>query len=362
MKLAQLFFTILFFCLNAHAQNGFISFEKTRVNVGNISEEQFPVTYTYDFLVAGSGAIRITSVDTDCACSLSDYTKTDISAGEKGEIKVTFNPYRPGPFYKTFTVHAQNAIPQKTELILEGFIEPFTFNPNIEFPAITKDSLAFKYKYILLGNITNSNIVRKEVALYNYSSDTITMLDSLQSPPFMDVAFDNGLAIPPKEIYSFSLFYDPATKNDFGEITDSLTLFIEPSKNNIVPFPLYVKSSIRQYFPENFAEDNPSNYPRLVASDTLVNLGRIDLEKDEIVEFVLSNSGGSPLDIQKIVCNYGAEIFTIDKRTIAPYDFAKLKIAVKDINKRGTQDRRVLIYCNDPNNTVTTLRIKLYSR
>ena len=362
MRSAHIIFFILVFYINTHAQSGFISFEKTRVDLGRINEAQFPVTYTFDFLVAGSGKVSITSVDTDCACTASKFTQTEIDAGEKGQIQVIFDPYRPGPFYKTFTVHAQNAIPKKTELIIEGFIEPFTFNPNIEFPAITADSLGFKYKAILLGSITNSQIVKKQVQVYNFGSDTLTLIDSLQSPPFIDVAFDQGLNLAPKQIHTFSLFYDPATKDDFGEITDSLTLFIEKNEDDIVTLPLYVKTSIRQYFPENLAEDNANSYPRLVASDTLLNLGRINLDQDKIVEFVLSNSGNSPLEIQKIVCNYGAEIFTVDKRTIEPLDFAKLKIAIKDINKKGTQDRRILIYCNDPNNTVTTLRVKLYGQ
>jgi hypothetical protein len=357
-----IFIVLSFIATNTNAQNGFISFEKTRVDLGRIKEAQFPVTYNFEFLVAGSGQISITSVETDCACSVSEYTKEALASGERGKVKVIFNPYKAGPFQKTFIVIAKNAVPQKTELIIEGFIEPFTFEPSIEFPVTTKDSLAFKHKFILLGNITNKGLVKKEVRLYNLNADTIKLADTLQAPNFMDVAFDNGLEIPPKQSYSFSLFYDPESKNDFGEITDSLYLFKLNSDESLSTITLYVKSSIRQYFPENLSEDNPGNYPHLVVSDSIINLGRISLDSDRIVDFVLSNSGGSPLEIQKIVCNYGSEVYTIDKRQIDPYDFANLKIAVKDINKKGTQDRSILIYCNDPNNTVTSLKIKLYGQ
>jgi|GEM_PF-3924101 len=365
MLLKKVYFFLLSLIFNSFfvtAQNGFISFEKTRIDLGRINEQQFPVAYNFEYLVAGSGKVSISNIETDCACSLVDYTKETLSAGDRGMVKVVFDPYKPGPFTKNFTVIANNAVPRKTELILEGFIEPFTFNPSIEFPIMNQDSMAFKNKFILLGNITNSGLVKKDVALYNMNNDTIKLADTLQAPPFIDVAFEEGLDIPPKQIYSFSLYYDPSLKNDFGEITDSLQLFRFDHKENISPIKLYVKSSIRQYFPENFSENNPRSYPHLAVSDSLINLGRVSLERDKIVDFVLSNSGGSPLNIQKIVCNYGAEIYSIDKREIAPFDFANLKISVKNINKKGTQDRTVLIYCNDPNNTVTSLRIKLYGQ
>ena len=363
LKKVHFFLLPLFFTsFLVNAQNGFISFEKTRIDLGRLNEQQFPVTYNFEFLVAGSAKVSISTIETDCACSVIDYTKETLSAGDRGIVKVVFNPYKPGPFKKNFTVIANNAIPRKTELILEGFIEPFTFNPSIEFPIVNQDNMSFKNKYILLGNITNSGLVKKDVALYNMNNDTIKLADTIQAPPFIDVAFEDGLEIPPKQIYSFALYYDPSLKNDFGEITDSLHIFKLDEKENLSPIKLYVKSSIRQYIPENFSKNNPSSYPHLAVSDSIINLGRVSLERDKIVDFVLSNSGGSPLKIQKIVCNYGAEIYNIDNRENAPYEFANLKISVKNINKKGTQDRTILIYCNDPNNTVMSLRIKLYGQ
>ncbi|UZR95132.1 DUF1573 domain-containing protein [Chondrinema litorale] len=366
--LRKIFFLALYLVihqLTAFAQNGIISFENTRAELGSISEEEFPVKYKFEYIVAGSAPVKISTVDTDCACTVSNFSTEAVEPGSKGYVEVIFSPYKAGPFQKSFTVIAENAVPKKTELVIDGFIEPFSLNTSIDFPYVNKENLRFRNKYVFLGNITNKGIIRRKVEIYNDNDSTYLLADSITGPDYMEIGFSNGFELPSRQPSNISLFYNPELKNDFGEVTDSITLYKIGESEEIVPaFSIVVKASIQQHFSNSFSESELGNFPKLVVSDSIVNLGNISLSEneDKIVEFVISNSGETELEIQKIVTNYGCEIYKIDKRTIEPFDFTNLKVAVKDIGKKGTQDRSVLIYCNDPNNTVKQLTIKLNDR
>ena len=49
----------------------------------------------------------ITRVIASCGCTTPEWPKAPIAPGQKGEIKVTFNPDgRPGPFAKTISVYS----------------------------------------------------------------------------------------------------------------------------------------------------------------------------------------------------------------------------------------------------------------
>ena len=364
----KIFFLTLFLAklqIDIYAQNGIISFENTRAELGNISEVDFPIKFKFEYIVAGNSPVKISKVDTDCACTVSNFSKDTIDPGSKGFVEVIYSPYKAGPFEKSFTVFAENAVPQKTELVIEGFIEPFSLNTNIDFPFVNKENLRFSNKYVFLGNITNEGIIRKNIQIYNDNEFAYVLADSISGPQHMEIGFNNGFEILPKEMKELTLFYNPEIKNDFGEVTDSMTLYKLDEDEMIIPaFTVIIKASIQQHFPDNFSESDLGTFPKLVISDTLIDLGNISLsdDKDRLVDFVISNSGETELEIQKIVTNYGCEIYKIDKRKVEPFGFTNLKIAVKDIGKKGRQDRSILIYCNDPNNTVKKLTIKLNDR
>ncbi|MEM1137999.1 MAG: DUF1573 domain-containing protein, partial [Bacteroidota bacterium] len=135
--LRNIFFHLVLFTISfidVYAQGGIISFEKTYIDLGTVTEREFPIKYRFGYIVAGSTPVTITKIETDCACSIAEYSQEAIGPGKKGFVEVIFSPYKAGPFKKSFTVIATKAVPQKTELIIEGFIKPFTFMPKIEFP------------------------------------------------------------------------------------------------------------------------------------------------------------------------------------------------------------------------------------
>ncbi len=77
----------------------------TSFDFGKI-EKGIPVTHKFTFTNTGTEALIISSVQASCGCTVTEYTKDPIPAGEKGFVKATYNAAKPGVFSKTVTINA----------------------------------------------------------------------------------------------------------------------------------------------------------------------------------------------------------------------------------------------------------------
>ncbi|WP_020527324.1 DUF1573 domain-containing protein [Flexithrix dorotheae] len=357
--MTKFFATILIsfsFLTSSNGQSGIINFENLSQNLGQFELSKKEITHKFKFYVAGGQAIQIDKVDSDCACGEIKFPKESMKPGDFGFIEVSFEPYKPGPFEKTFTVYTRNAIPQKSELTISGFIANTFEEVEREFP-VEKGQFRFKSKRLILGTITNASPVKTVVEFYNSSNEEITLKDTLSAPGYIEAVFDSSRVIKPNSRGYITIYYHPELKNDFGVVNDNVLFFREDQD-----FPLFditVVASIKQHFPSDINYDNYL-FPKLTVSDSVKNLGKTNVGEGRMVEFVLTNSGQKDLIIQKIVPGYGCEVQEISKKVIKPYDFVNLNILVKNIGKKGTQDRTIQLYCNDPERTTQKLKIKLY--
>ena len=101
-----------------------IKFESTTYDFGNIREDGGRVTHEFTFINEGSEPLKITSARAECGCTKPEYPKKEISPGEKGVIKVVYNPLgRPGGFTKVVTVRCTGN-PGKINLKIRGTVLP----------------------------------------------------------------------------------------------------------------------------------------------------------------------------------------------------------------------------------------------
>jgi hypothetical protein len=102
-----------------------IKFDNTSHNFGKFSEKDPVVTCSFTFKNVGESPLVINQAIASCGCTVPEYTKTPIPAGESGEIKVTYNGQgkMPGHFKKTITVRT-NGVVEMHRLYIEGDMEP----------------------------------------------------------------------------------------------------------------------------------------------------------------------------------------------------------------------------------------------
>jgi hypothetical protein len=81
------------------------SWAATTFDFGQIVKGE-PVTHEFTFTNTGNDALIISSVQASCGCTVTEYTKDPIPAGEKGFVKATYNAAKAGVFSKTVTINA----------------------------------------------------------------------------------------------------------------------------------------------------------------------------------------------------------------------------------------------------------------
>ncbi len=83
-----------------------LKWDKITINLGEIEKNKAQAA-EFIFKNTGDEPILITNVRASCGCTTSKYTKEPIKPGRKGEIVVTYNAKKIGPFHKTVRVSIQ---------------------------------------------------------------------------------------------------------------------------------------------------------------------------------------------------------------------------------------------------------------
>lgn len=98
-----------------------IKFDKLTHDFGTFSEKNPVVTCIFTYTNVGEQPLVINQAVASCGCTVPEYTKTPVKAGEKGQIKVTYNGTGkfPGHFKKSITVRTNGEV-EMTRLYIEG--------------------------------------------------------------------------------------------------------------------------------------------------------------------------------------------------------------------------------------------------
>ena len=99
-----------------------IEFEESEFDFGTIAEGEV-VNYTFSFENTGDAPLVLTSVTSQCGCTvMKSWPKEPLAVGEEGTIDVEFNSTgRDGQQNKKITVVA-NTYPAKTYLTIKGVV------------------------------------------------------------------------------------------------------------------------------------------------------------------------------------------------------------------------------------------------
>ena len=99
------------------------SFEDTEFDFGTVNEGDI-VNHTYLFTNTGKSPLVIDKATASCGCTVPDWPKQPIGAGETGEIKIRFDTRnKPNQQIKIISIIA-NTEPTLTRLRIKGFVTP----------------------------------------------------------------------------------------------------------------------------------------------------------------------------------------------------------------------------------------------
>jgi len=119
-KILMICAVVLGFAFTASAQDSEkadFKFNEEKHDFGKIPQGT-PVTTVFEFTNIGKEPLILTEVRPTCGCTIADYTKTPVKAGDKGIIKITYNAAVAAPFNKTIVVTSNAKMPQKYLVIV----------------------------------------------------------------------------------------------------------------------------------------------------------------------------------------------------------------------------------------------------
>ncbi len=99
-----------------------LSFEKTEHNFGDVPHKAKQIECSFDFTNDGSAPLVITKIVTSCTCTKADYPKKPVMPGQKGSIRIIYEPGKKdaGMFYKAVEVYSNSADAKRKTIVIRG--------------------------------------------------------------------------------------------------------------------------------------------------------------------------------------------------------------------------------------------------
>jgi len=329
-----------------------IVFEEKEYDFGVIKEGDGPVTHEFLFLNNSNAPVKILNVQASCGCTTPGWSKEEIAPGKSGFVKAQYNPYnRPGPFNKTLTVRTN--LNQNIILRIRGSVEPRVKTVEEQFPTAI-GNLRFKSSSFNLGRITPHAPVTREFEVLNYGEEPVKFMNIVDAPTYIQVDFSTQ-EIQPKEQAKIVITYDAAKRNDMGFLIDDFSIMTNDSKDAKKEFKVY--ATVDPYIPPMTAEQR-MQAPHLEVEKDVADFGSIQTGEKIDQIYTLKNTGKTKLDLVMIKPSCDCIKIMSAIESIEPGASVDLKVTFDASGLRGTQQKYLTVFSNDPSGPAKRLILK----
>ena len=352
-RIFSLSITLLLLISFAFSQGGKLQFEKTAHDFSQVKEEDGPVSYEFKFTNTGTAPVIISNVQASCGCTTPGWSKDPVPPGKTGFVKAQFDPMnRPGTFNKTLTV-SSNAEPSILTLSIKGTVIPRIRTIADDYPD-KLGALRFQSRFFSLGKIKNNATLVREYPVFNDSESVVSFLEQMDVPGHIKFSFEPK-TLQPKEKGTIKLSFDPKALNDFGYVSERISIYTNEEKDS--KKELVVAATIEEYFPAMTATELAES-PRISFNMTEYDFGVVKEGDMVTTNFVLTNIGKKDLEIRKTKANCGCTVSEPEKDHLKPGESTNIKVTYNSAGKKGTETKEVTVFSNDPSGPARVLKIK----
>lgn len=330
--------------LSASAQR--LAVESTTVDVGK-TNFCTPVTAKFELRNKGLRHLHISSVKTSCGCTLVDFPKKGISAGERFTISMTYDARMLGHFAKQALVYS-NGSKEPVMLTMKGMVvsdwEDYSDSYPYAFGLMLADVNNIEFDDVNAGDHPEAVI-----HVVNNGEEAMTP-NVLHLPPYLTALATPEKLLPGKK-GKVTLMLNTDKLHDYGLTQTSIYLARQlgekVSSANEIPVSVVL-------LPKLVATD--ANAPTmLLSADTL----RFDA-RHKSNSITITNTGQSALKISSLQMFTAGLKVTLGKRELQPQESTKLKVRIdrhKLLNARSRP--RVLMITNSPDRPKVVITIKV---
>ena len=319
-------------------------------------EWKHPVTVQYTITNTGDQPLVLTEVEPDCACSVAQWTKTPIAPGAKGTVNVTFDAKALGHFQKSVAIYS-NAQPNLVYLKFNGEvvqeIKDFTKTHPYLIGQIRIDKNSLDFPDIQHGEQPVIHI--GVVNLSDRPYEPVLM----HLPPYLQTKVEpNVLQKGEKGVITLTLNSERLTGLGLTQTSVYLSRFSGDKVGDENEIPV---SAILLPDFSGMTEVEKANAPAISLSTKEVDMSAILAKKSKArqEDITITNTGRSPLQINKLQVFHPAVGVNLKKSVLQPGESTRLRVTVvkKNIGKKR-RHLRLLMITNDPMQPKVEINIK----
>jgi hypothetical protein len=330
-----------------------ISFEKTELDIGIVSENDEVMIVPIPVKNKGDQPLIITDVSTSCGCMLVEYSSKPIPKDSSIVLKVKINPNnRPGYFSKTVSI-TSNTKPDINLIMIKGVVNARPRNPSVEYP-IKRGNLRFLGSGFNIGAITTEKPIERHMEIYNDSDKEIKLLPKALLPAHIQL-LSKELVLMPKEVSQLKIMYDAKAKNDYGFVNDYMELYTDSKEDSL--FPISVFGTIEDYFPPVTSRDLATT-PKATVEKQEIYLGRYGRGTEVQGSFTIKNTGVKPLIIKKIKPSCSCVSATMPSDRLEKQQSAILSFKIKTNELVGSNVKTITLFTNDLTRHIVVLTVR----
>ncbi len=337
--------------VKAQSSQAKIVFETTEHDFGNFKEADGSQSYEFAFVNQGATPLILNNVQASCGCTTPEWTKKPIAPGEKGLIKVSYNPAnRPGPFNKSITVTSNGEVP-RTILRIKGTVEQREKTIAELYPREIGPVRA-KSNHIAFVKINEKEVKTDSLEIVNDSDQAVTL--DFKTPPENLTVKVVPSTLKPHEKGNIIVTYDASKINSYGFVMHRIYLNVDGKADyrNSIGVSATIEEDFSSLTPEQLASAPVASFNEETHEFGDINEG----DKVECV-FTLKNLGKRDLIIRNVKTSCGCTAVTPEKKVVTANESVPLKVVFNSKGKRGRQNKAITVITNDPKNPTTILRI-----
>lgn len=334
-----------------------IRFNEESYDFGKVIEKDGPVTHVFEFTNSYNKPVKVLTVKPSCGCTTPDWSKEEIQPGKTGFITAQFNPKgRPGYFTKTLTV-TTDAESNPFILQIKGSVVSDAQKATSAF-RMAKGNWGVKSSSLNLGKIYIKNeYVVREFQFVNIGRKAVSFQDKYDGPSYIRVNVEPK-TLQPGETGIIRIGYNGKLRNAYGHQSDNIVIYTDDEAQPDKSFN--VLATLEDYFPELTPQESAKS-PRLLLNQTALDFGRVKQNQPTTKEVTVTNLGQSPLELRSIQGNCTCIKTEADRHSLKTGQSATIKISYDPQDRKGTQQKYVTIYSNDPKDPVQRIVFTAYA-
>ncbi len=354
MKKIRAFFLLLILPVIAMSQ-AVIVFEAKDHDFGEIKEEDGRVSYEFVFSNQGNEPLVLSKVQASCGCTTPSWTKSPVEPGQKGTIKVSYNPAgRPGKFSKNISVQS-NATQERERLVIRGEVIPKPKDWTKESAAANIDGLSLERRTVEFNNIEKGLLKEQTLKIKNTSGQSLSVAFT-DVPAYITVKLPNE-TLSPDEEEEVTFIFDTKKCAKWGPVSDDIFIVLNNKRDISDPYKISLISNIVEDF-NKMTMEQKRVAPIIEVINRTINLGIINSGTRNEGVFNIRNVGEKPLEIRTIINNNEEIFFKQQHLTVRGGKTAELKFNLSAELKPGKYTRAVTLQTNDPKNVYVILSIQ----